>query len=247
MDAENTSQPLKTLKIKNDQPWMTIDIKKMIEERQRLYHRKNRSEWKDMSNKIKFEIRKRKKEFFRKKYVIGNPNWWKEVNQYRSTSSNQSPIEEEFANSLNEGFYKVWNGESQPNLNSFIKPCNNSETFFTHSEIIKSLESLKISSTGPDGLSARLLKSARLEIADTLVQLFNSYINQSFVPSQWKFANITPIPKIDNPKDPGDYRPISVTSILSKVFERILCKHIIEKTKNIWKTNKQHGSWFSSR
>ena len=32
-----------------------------------------------------------------------------------------------------------------------------------------------------------------------------------------------------------------MTSILSKVFERIICKYIIENTKDIWEKNKQHG------
>ena len=106
---------------------------------------------------------------------------------------------------------------------------------------MKTLEKLKPSSAGPDELSATILKSSRLEILDITAKLFNHYINTNFVPEQWKRANITPIPKVDHPKEPGDYRPINVTSILSKVFERIICKYIIENTKDIWEKNKQHG------
>ena len=65
-----------------------------------------------------------------------------------------------------------------------------------------------------DGLSPTLLKSARLELASIITVLFNMCIMLSFVPTQWKFANITPIPKIDNPKEPGEYRLIAITSCL---------------------------------
>ena len=161
LDAENKSHPLKTIKIEDDQPWMTIEIKKMLRERQLLYFRGDKNEWKVVANKIKTEIRRRKRDFFRKKYVVGKPNWWKEIDHFRLKSNNQSPKIEKLANSLNEGFYRVWNGESQPDINSYILPSHNSETIFTHSAIIKSLEQLKMSATGPDGLSSRLLKSAQ--------------------------------------------------------------------------------------
>ncbi|CAF0874364.1 unnamed protein product [Brachionus calyciflorus] len=90
-------------------------------------------------------------------------------------------------------------------------------------------------------ISSTVLKSARVEIVDPVTKLFNFYINNSFVPEQWKKANKTPIPKVDHPKETSDYKQTNVTSILSKVFERIICKFIIEYTKEIWEKNKQHG------
>jgi hypothetical protein len=239
--AEDLCQPLKSIKSKEDQPWMTFEIKKMIQERQRLFHSNLKEKWLDISNKIKLKIRKRKKEYFQNKYVLGNPNWWKEVNELRLNQNGSEP-DEELAKNLNEGFHSVWNTIPQPDISRFIKEISNPENcIFTHRIIINNLEKLNKSATGPDGLSAKLLKSSSLEIADIILELFCNYIKHSFVPTQWKFANITPIPKVEHPKEWEDYRPISVTSSLSKVFERIICKIIIERTKNIWKNNKQHG------
>ena len=62
--AEDICQPLKYIKSKEDKPWMTLEIKEMIQERQRLFHSNRKEKWQDISSKIKFKIRKRKKEYF---------------------------------------------------------------------------------------------------------------------------------------------------------------------------------------
>ena len=61
--------------------------------------------------------------------------------------------------------------------------------------------------------------------SSTLASLFNLSLQASLVPSQWKVACIHPIPKITPPKSPSDYRPISITCILSRILERIVVKN----------------------
>ena len=116
-----------------------------------------------------------------------------------------------------------------------------SDPIFTITNVTTTLHHLKPSAAGPDKLSSSLLKSSRLEIGPIITALFNLLIFTSFVPEQWKSANITPIPKVDHPQNPGDYRPIALTSHLCKVFERILAKFIISITKHIWQNDKQYG------
>lgn len=71
--------------------------------------------------------------------------------------------------------------------------------------------------------------------------MFNAWLTVGFVPSQWRAASITPIAKVDHPSTWSDYRPISLTSNLCKVFEKILVKFIISITAEIWRNNNQHG------
>jgi len=47
---------------------------------------------------------------------------------------------------------------------------------------------------------------------------------QSLVPVQWKRSCITPVPKIAHPVECKDFRPISVTSVLSRVMERLIVR-----------------------
>ena len=69
----------------------------------------------------------------------------------------------------------------------------------------------------------RMLKETSHQIAPSLASLFNRCLAEGIYPTQWKHAIITPVPKMGNSMDPADYRPISLLSIISKIFERHLC------------------------
>ena len=45
------------------------------------------------------------------------------------------------------------------------------------------------------------------------------------VPTQWKTAIISLIPKVANPQQPSDFRPISMTPVLSRMLERLVVRH----------------------
>ena len=47
------------------------------------------------------------------------------------------------------------------------------------------------------------------------------------VPKQWKSASIIPIPKVPAPHSPADYRPISNTSMISRILERVVVRDFI--------------------
>ena len=53
-----------------------------------------------------------------------------------------------------------------------------------------------------------------------LAALFNQSIAVGVVPQQWKTAVITPVPKVPAPTSESDYRPISITPVLSRMIER---------------------------
>ena len=92
-------------------------------------------------------------------------------------------------------------------------------------QMLNSLDSNK--STGPDEIPVKLIKLTALLIAEPLSKLFNKSLTLGVYPSQFKEANVRPIFKNKgSPSDYTCYRPISVLSSLSKVFERIVYKHI---------------------
>ena len=75
--------------------------------------------------------------------------------------------------------------------------------------------------TGPDGISARMLKETASAIAPSLTILFNCSISQRCFPACWKLANVVPIPKsISQKTSPSGYPPISLLPIVSKIFEK---------------------------
>ena len=91
-------------------------------------------------------------------------------------------------------------------------------------DILKILDTSK--AIGPDLLNPRLLKEAASILKYPLCRLFNLSLTLSTFPSEWKYANVTPVFKKDCPSNLKNYRPISLISILAKVMERLVYKHI---------------------
>ena len=87
-------------------------------------------------------------------------------------------------------------------------------------ELIVNLDIRK--SSGTDDVSARMLKATADITTPTLTRLFNMSIQTGLFPDCWKTAQIVPIPKKGSNTNPGNYRPVSILPILSKVFERII-------------------------
>jgi hypothetical protein len=84
------------------------------------------------------------------------------------------------------------------------------------------LDQLKPTATGPDGLPSWFLKLAAPAYSKPLAHLFAISLSSARVPTQWKEACITPVPKIPGAATPGEFRPISLTSQLSRIFEKLL-------------------------
>ncbi|KAL7633754.1 UNVERIFIED_CONTAM: hypothetical protein RMT77_015708 [Armadillidium vulgare] len=81
---------------------------------------------------------------------------------------------------------------------------------------------------GPNGIPPVVLKTCASELAACLGKLFRPCLSTSTFPSCWKRALIQHVPKKGDPSQPSKYRPISLISVLSKVFESIL-------NRKIWK------------
>ncbi len=97
-------------------------------------------------------------------------------------------------------------------------------------------------SPGPDSLHPRFLKEVASELKKPLSMLFNKSLTDSKLPDMWKTAKITAIFKKGDRKHPGNYRPVSLTSVVCKVFEKLIREHIINHFKNNHLfTNKQYG------
>ena len=80
---------------------------------------------------------------------------------------------------------------------------------------------------GPDSITPFLLKTAAEHISVPLSHLFNQFLSIGTLPFDWVSANIVPIHKRNDKHVPGNYRPISLTSVVIKVFEHILHRYLV--------------------
>ena len=70
------------------------------------------------------------------------------------------------------------------------------------------------------------------QVAYPLAIIFQQSIDQSRVPQQWRTANVIPIFKKGSKRDAANYRPISLTSHIGKLLERIIRDHILRHLDN---------------
>ena len=82
----------------------------------------------------------------------------------------------------------------------------------------------KNKSIGPHSIPAWVLKDCRNVMAEPLCYLINAFIIEGKYPNHLKHALVTPIYKKGDREDPCNYRPISITPALSKIFEKVLRK-----------------------
>ncbi len=94
-------------------------------------------------------------------------------------------------------------------------------------EVRRELKRVNIrKAAGPDGISGRVLTSCADQLAGLLTSIFNKSLATSVVTTFFKKTIIIPLPKNSKPSCLNYYYIVAFTSIVMKVFERLLKNHI---------------------
>ena len=96
--------------------------------------------------------------------------------------------------------------------------------YFEVKRVINGLNARK--APGPDGISPRLLKSCVDQLTPVVTDLFNWSLKIRKVPLCYKSSVIVPVPKKGAVTCLNDYRPVALTAVIMKVFERIIFSFI---------------------
>ena len=99
------------------------------------------------------------------------------------------------------------------------------------------------SSPGPDGVPADCLKHGGSEMSSFLVKLYRQSMDNSDLPILTRTGRISPVYKAGDKSLPKNYRPISLTTHVSKVFERVVRPQIVDFLEAMGLTDEtNHGS-----
>ena len=208
--------------------------------------------YKTVRNQVANELDKAEKQYYSDKFNSGknslkalwdiagtiiNPNKLRKHTVIKSIKykGKITTDKNEIAESMNQFFSTIGENlakkiNSQTDFKSYLKnPLSNSmpikET--DEDEIIKIIVSLQSKkSAGADGISPQLLKKCCEQVHQPIKHMMNLSLKTSIVPDKLKIAKVIPVHKKEDKSDPGNYRPISLLSMLHKILEKLMSKRL---------------------
>ena len=255
--------PTKTIKC-TKKKWISKSTIQLIRKRRRVYHKyikykdsNSLAELNQISkavkNKIKHDYNHHLKTRIANQLELGNTKpLFRFISDKKKSSTTQITrldgcLESDsikIADTFAEAFSKVFTKDDGelPEETPLQIPISDQIEIFPDgvASLISNLDTRK--SCGPDNISIGLLKCFSHYIVPALSVIMQHSLDTGGIPDDWKHANVVPIYKKGSKTNPLNYRPISLTSITSKILEHIIStnlRHHLDNYKII--TNVQHG------
>ena len=117
-------------------------------------------------------------------------------------------------------------------LKEKISECEEGKDFEINASVVESMfTKLNVKkAAGPDSISGKLLKVCASQLCSVFANLFNWSLRECCVASVWKNSVICPVPKKKNPSSLNDYRPVALTSMVMKCFEKLVLRRLLTFT-----------------
>ena len=248
--------------------WMTKNILRLIRKKRRLWRWYTRYGGKDYSSFMEFRnaqkevtkaVRNAKRNFERKLAKDRKVNSKAFFSHIKKSTSNRvtfGPLKQDdkivadssqMATVLNDFFCTVFTDEDTETLPQVEQAFTGNDPLrtvqFSSDEVKKKLLRLRKSAApGPDKLWPRVLQTMADVLSLPLSLIYSRCLAEGTVPLDWKRANVTPIYKKGSKAVPGNYRPVSLTSVLCKIMESIVRDAIVlHLTKHNLIRDSQHG------
>ena len=232
-------------------PWVNSHIQKLIKHREKLLRKLRRSHsaateelYKKFRNRVVAENRKSKSQYYEnyfQKNTANMKNLWTVIKAIINTKSESSlqnisqlvvddkthadpgPL---LTYSINSS--QVCSGVPRTKKSplDYLKRRNANSIFFKPivsveiQDIISGLDNSK--SSGPYSVPVKLLKVLNPQISELLAQICNESLSVGIFLDKLKYAKVIRIHKKRSPTDPSNYRPISLLSVFSKIFEKLM-------------------------
>ena len=258
--------PIKLTSTRYNLPWFNAKLRRMCRRKHRLYKKamksKKQSDWsthREFKKRVVKELREAQWQYINNILVTGLEEndtrpFWKYVKSQKQEQFGVAPLlkngvmhndSKQKATILNEQFQSVFTRDSDAEIPPLFGDASPEMPDFaiTTSGVQKLLDGVKPNkASGPDGIPCRFLKELSVELAPVVAKLFSQSLNSGHLPQDWLRANVAPIYKKSNRHKAENYRPVSLTCVLCKLLEHIVCKHVMThlESHNIL-SEVQHG------
>ena len=230
--------------------WTKLQESRTDEASKKYARARNQSRWatrkavREFEKSVAMNTKTNQKLFW--KYVHSKTKTRQPVSNLYMENGTFTKTDHEKTQVLNKFFTSVFTKEDLTNILSIDSQegIKELDTFqITEEEVQKKLNKLKPSkSPGPDGLHPRLLKELAPSLSHPLSILFQSLLNEGVFPRDWLVAHVSPIYKKGAKTEAGNYRPVSLTSVLCKVMEGCVRDQVVEHMmENDLFSPHQHG------
>ena len=170
-----------------------------------------------------------------------------QIRGLETASEELSEDNQQAAEVLNDFFHSVFTTEGTDQLPEFPDlvddNCALTDIQLSEEDVYNQLQKLQEGkAAGPDDIPSIFLKRCAVQLTKPLTMLFRRSIQLGRLPKVWKMARISPIFKKGSMRKPENYRPVSLTSQLCKILERLILEHVIHHlTRNNLLSDQQHG------
>ena len=249
-DKVNAHIPKFTIKSEHQPPWFDSECYAKCRDKDKLH--KIYKTKKTLTSEIKFKTaRKEFKTLIQSKMranldsdnrnILHKKFWFHVKSATKSTripevvpyggKTASDPTEK--AKLFNEYFRRQFSEASNYSINIDFQNDRNFDIDFLESRIKSILSALNVNKAqGPDGINGAVLKHCSDSLVYPLSKMFNLIYNVGCIPSEWKTSNVVPIHKKDDKSDIENYRPISLISLVMKVFEWIIYEELLNRTED---------------
>ena len=191
--------------------------------------------------------------------ITDNPRYFfSYAKRFSSLKSNIGPIKDsdgqlkhhpkEMADLLQKQYSSVFSDPAAEGLDSEATKVHPAESELSdipinEKDMAYAMNELNPWSSAPDNeIPAKILKNCREALCVPLTVLWKQSFASGYIPELFKQQFIAPIFKKDSKTDPANYRPVSLTSHIIKIFERVIRKYLVEYLEsNNLISSKQHG------
>ncbi|KAI2650804.1 putative RNA-directed DNA polymerase from transposon BS [Labeo rohita] len=240
------------LTFNNDKPWFSVKLRQLRQAKEDAYRSGDKALYKQAKYTLNREVRVAKLNYSGKlkKQLSRNDsksvwNGLKAITSYKSPSPS-TEANQQLADDLNEFYCRF--EKQKTGLTPYTHPdCPTTQPSTPCPSIPPTVSqpALKIcegdvckvfrkqktrKAKGPDGVSSACLKACAVQLSSIFTLIFNRSLELCIVPSCFKCFTIIPVPKKSKITGLNDYRPVALTSVVLKLFERLVLSYLKDIT-----------------